>query len=494
MKLSGSALKITLLGSIAASSVVDAFVVPLPLYAKTKVTQRSMANSNGEFDHLLNEGSGSLQYQQQSQQNNNGRINRRNIVRLPDTSEAATLVSSAAASPESILGSSDSMSDPFGDDYADDAAYNEDGSVADPSQQMNDPRMEEYLRKKEAATVAKLQPTEKRGIGQKAGDYVKGKDFGELVFTVVVPITLGYWLIKQVFDRSSASLAVSAEQTLEDYASEMVFHDGDFEEMQMCHNDYSKKKLVFLGPNKKDAMMKRYLEAYAKKKTVSPQAISSLSYVFSLYKLSEDKAADVLVSLCQTMPEKISSVGKLLFFGRRILKSKESRARLEPIKDIIASSYRDAGSISGEEIVERSQVAMGEAAYRSAVATAGKEQETLTIGWEVLGLDNDKATAIFNEVKKEGFMTGREAKYGQASQQFDSKGRKIDKAGDLKNPEEATEGDDEDDEEDSPTGNVFECGECGYTLFIAKGRDFKFFSDTFECPECGAKKDKFKAP
>lgn len=492
MKVSNSAMQIILLGTIAASSVVESFVVPLPLCAKPKTTQHSMANSDGEFDYLLSEGSGSLKYQQQIQQNSNGRITRRNIVRLPDASEAATLVSSAVASPEqAILGSADSLADPFGDDSEDDTSYNEDGSVAEPSQQMNDPRMEEYLRKKEAAAVAKIQPAEKKGIAEMAGNYVKGKDFGELVFTVFVPLTVGYWLVKQVFDKSSANLSESADQTLESYANEMVFHDGDFEEMQLCHNDYSKKKLVFLGPNKKDAMMKRYLEAYAKKKTVSPQAISSLSYVFSLYKLSEDKAADILVSLCESMPEKISSVGKLLFFGRHILKSKESRAKLEPIKDILAASYRDAGPISGEEIVERSQVAMGEAAYKNAVAKAGKNQETLTIGWEVLGLDEKKAMEIFKEVKGEGFLTGREAKYGGANQKYDKKGRKIDTEA---NPDEATEGDDEEDDADSPTGNVFECGECGYTLFIAKGRDFKFMSPTFECPECGAKKDKFKSP
>ena len=37
-----------------------------------------------------------------------------------------------------------------------------------------------------------------------------------------------------------------------------------------------------------------------------------------------------------------------------------------------------------------------------------------------------------------------------------------------------------------------ECGECGYTLFIAAGREGKFFGDSYKCPECGAPKSKFK--
>ncbi len=191
------------------------------------------------------------------------------------------------------------------------------------------------------------------------------------------------------------------------------------------------------------------------------------------------------------MPEKVASAGKLLFFGTHILKSKEARANLDPIKEMLASSYRDDVSVSGEEIVARSQIAMGEAAYRATVAAGGKKQESLTVGWEVLGLDKEKATEIFEEVAHEGFKSSREQKYGSANQKYDKKGRKLDKEGELLNPEEATGDDDDDDDDDSPTGSVYECGECGYTLFIAQGRDFKFFSDTFECPECGAKKDKF---
>jgi rubrerythrin len=211
-----------------------------------------------------------------------------------------------------------------------------------------------------------------------------------------------------------------------------------------------------------------------------------------MYKLTEDRAATILCELCSTMPEKVASAGKLLFFGTHILKSKEARSKLQPIKDLLASSYRDDGVVSGDEIVARSQIAMGEAAYRAAVAAGGKNQSELTIGWEVLGLDEETATQIFKEVAKEGFLSSREAKYGRAySQKYDSKGRKIDDEGKLENPEEADTDDDKDDS--TPSGNVQECTECGYTLFVAQGRDFKFFGSDFKCPECGAPKDKFKA-
>lgn len=83
-------------------------------------------------------------------------------------------------------------------------------------------------------------------------------------------------------------------------------------------------------------------------------SFSSLSFVFTLFNLSEEKAADTLVALCRQMgTDKISSAGKLLFFGSRILKSPEGKAALIPIKNMIKSTYRDEDV--AETLVETSQ-------------------------------------------------------------------------------------------------------------------------------------------
>lgn len=41
---------------------------------------------------------------------------------------------------------------------------------------------------------------------------------------------------------------------------------------------------------------------------------------------------------------------------------------------------------------------------------------------------------------------------------------------------------------------ICECktADCGYTLFVAAGREDKFFPDGFTCPECGVGKDEFE--
>lgn len=136
--------------------------------------------------------------------------------------------------------------------------------------------------------------------------------------------------------------------------------------------------------------------------------------------------------------------------------------------------------------------AIAEASYRVCVQEKGKKQTSLTPGWETLGLDRANAERIFEEEKKEGFLSAREVMYGGQSTRYDKKGRAIDKEGNLENPEEA-----DDDEDDGPeTGsvsNAFECSQCGYTLFVAQGRESKFFGEGFKCPECGAPKSKFEA-
>jgi rubredoxin len=213
-----------------------------------------------------------------------------------------------------------------------------------------------------------------------------------------------------------------------------------------------------------------------------------LSYVFSLFKLKEKEAADILVSLCKDLGDlKISSAGKLLFFGSRIFKTQEGKAALMPIKEMIKATYREASV--ADEMVDMSQQAMGEAAYRAAVLAKGPNQDTLTIGWQVLGLDKETATRIFDEEAKEGFVSDRQKMYGGQSTKYDAKGNIIDKDGKLVDPENAIEGSGDD---KIPASGAMECSDCGYTLFIAKGREQKFFGDGFKCPNCGAKKDKFK--
>jgi rubredoxin len=123
--------------------------------------------------------------------------------------------------------------------------------------------------------------------------------------------------------------------------------------------------------------------------------------------------------------------------------------------------------------------AMAEASYRATILAGGKKQKKLTTGWEVLGLEKEVAQ--------------REAMYGGQKRKYDKKGNQLNDEGKLENPEDAIPDDDDDAASDGPVSNVHECSQCGFTLFVAQGREDKFFGSSFKCPECGAAKDQFKA-
>jgi len=138
---------------------------------------------------------------------------------------------------------------------------------------------------------------------------------------------------------------------------------------------------------------------------------------------------------------------------------------------------------------------MAEAAYRNLIQKAEKSNK-LPEGWQVLGIEQDVALSIYREEKGAGFKTFQEEIYGGANESYNKKGQRIDAEGFVieeadieQNEKDAEWGVDE--EETASTSGAFECGNCGYTLFVAKGREAKFFGAGFKCPQCGAEKDQF---
>ncbi|KAL3817743.1 hypothetical protein ACHAXA_010963 [Cyclostephanos tholiformis] len=181
--------------------------------------------------------------------------------------------------------------------------------------------------------------------------------------------------------------------------------------------------------------------------------------------------------------------------------------------------FNGAPSYINSQLVKRICVAYcTQSAYRDAVAEAGPGQKKITEGWKVLGLDKETATRIFEETSALGFLSRDElwAKEEQDAyrEKIAAEERRrqelrdiIDKDGNLIDPtnidpdklikDEDFNREPEDDGKDEGgplTGATMakECGNCGYTLFIAAGREAKFFPSGFTCPQCGAARDQFK--
>lgn len=148
------------------------------------------------------------------------------------------------------------------------------------------PDAQEYAEEEAAAAEAEADPYAEIGeagpgmvkLQEQSADSsslvgkLKEMDFQDVVSTLIVPSILAFVGLRWSFNRVAERVSGKADDLLDSFASEMIYHDGDFEEMKMCHSDYT-KKLVWLGPGKTQTMLKNYLQLYAKKRTVSPQAI-----------------------------------------------------------------------------------------------------------------------------------------------------------------------------------------------------------------------------
>ena len=250
-------------------SITGAFTTPT---ATTRSFNRIPFNlAAGEFDYLLGEGTASTS-QMKNELNSDGKLSTKNMIRLPDTSAAATATLTSSVTYDQVAGSTEGMAS---ESVEDDDVFGDGAAAASTSTQqqaITDPRLAELIRTQEKRAAMKSQPTSRPPIKTQMQNFLKGKDFGEIFFTVLVPVIGGYYLTKEAYARASTRVGTKQEETLEDYANEMIYHDGDFDEMKLAHADYS-KRLAFMGPKKSDSMIKKYLEYYAKKKTVSPQAI-----------------------------------------------------------------------------------------------------------------------------------------------------------------------------------------------------------------------------
>lgn len=311
----------SLLVSTSAFSVPQAFVSRSRGFGTTRLAGAAGGEDLHEFDYLLKETGAASSTHTASH-------SRRRIVLPRDAnSQRSTVLASTFAAPSAVTeqGEEVSTTDAAEDPYAD-ALDSQLGKI------------HQYQEKQQAPTLQSK---------------LKQMDLQDIIITLFVPGIALFAAGRWGYNRIAGRVSESADETLDAFAREMLYHDGDFKEMELCIADYN-RKLVWMGPTRRDSMLKRYLEAYAKKKTISPQAIASLSYAFTVFKLSEEKAAQLLVSLCKQMgTDKISSSGKLLFLGSRILKSPEGVAALQPIKDMIKSTYRDAEV--ADTLVETSQ-------------------------------------------------------------------------------------------------------------------------------------------
>lgn len=508
MIFSASAAAVLLLGS--GSTLVESFsTIQSSAVSRSVSSSRRMASSDNDFDSILGEG---VSYQEAANNLQNAASSSTSpVIRIPDGSPAATVT----------LTSSVAASDIYGDDLAfddeDAAALSplEGGLVEEEAVAASDPLLNnEILKRQHEKKVKREQRRASGGMMRYVKNpllLVKGKDFSDVTLTILIPAFVSYLAIKKVSDIGFGKLSEKADRLYEQGAYDIAYHVGDYEAMESTYKDY-KKKLWFNGAPSyiNSQLVKRLAIAFATQISITPKSVSSLAYLLTMMNIPDDEAAEQFVTVCRENPQKMAIASKVLFYSEHVFKDKSAKKKMSPLIKNLAHRFGDV------EAVMDLQSEMGESAYRDAVAEAGPGQTKITEGWKVLGLDKETATKIFEETKALGFLSRdelwkkEEEDMARAAFEAEERARQdlrdsIDKDGNLIDPNDDIDPDkritdedlnkykdDEDDDDSAGPPGAKECGNCGYTLFIAKGREGKFFSSSFKCPECGAARDQFK--
>jgi len=212
------------------------------------------------------------------------------------------------------------------------------------------------------------------------------------------------------------------------------------------------------------------------------------------------KAAEELVpytkptELWERNANKPSVLGKLLWLTERCYPDPATIAKL---RSRFPESY-------GDEVIDVLQKTLTEQAYKDVLAAAGGPEEGLQPGFEVLGLTQAEAQTVVDGLLEEKRLAEEEAARIAAEKAEEERVLKIREAawkgmqgevkthGETEEDREARKKKAKKEPERAEGTHEYECTMCGYTLFVARGREFKFFGDDYKCPQCGADKKYFK--
>lgn len=236
-------------------------------------------------------------------------------------------------------------------------------------------------------------------------------------------------------------------------------------------SEYKRK----VGPGiLRGAMFSSYLNYLISEKLLNPSTMQDVSVVKKLLKLSEDKAVKAVNKLGNSLKESPSLLGKLLFIAQRIISPDQlSKLQLIPLFPYSPPTVSD---------LQRNMLERCYKDYVNDEIDAHAIEEPPLKAASLLRIDPEDARSLFDSVvlarlrKKE--QEAAEAAAAEAEQASKPTISELDYPARSGEPAKAAV-------------HAYQCSDCGYTLFPAAGREFKFYGDDFVCPACGAPKDKF---
>lgn len=323
-----------------------------------------------------------------------------------------------------------------------------------------------------------------QGSTSRFGNNVVDAMRGNFWLGTVAPAVAVVWGGRKIITIRKNKFETRQNGLIKSYANEMMLNDGDMKALKRVHGDYIRE----VAKSKRDDMFVEYLRRFFLKQAISGDAVKSLALMVSLHKLSDEKAAELFLRIGEEFgAKKPVAVGKVLLLAERILKDTQALNLLQPLKDdITAKTYGKDPEVAAK-LFDASQNMLLEAAIRQVAENLPETLETMDEARDLIkaeasliGVPEEKAMGILDQLLEEARLEEESDSEEIERPQGEAMAALMEAA--------ETKG-----EQGAPVAAgsgplIVDCSNCGYVLFVAKGREEKFFGPDYTCPECGAPK------
>lgn len=266
-------------------------------------------------------------------------------------------------------------------------------------------------------------------------------------------------------------LTVRQKRLVDDFGEVMVYYGNTKDSMREICTDYKGR----LGPGiMRGAMFSSFLKNLVTEKPVGPDVIKDVGVVMRLLGVNDAKAVGIINSLGAELKDSPSLLGKLMFVGERCL-----------TPDHVANLNLMTLFPYGESTVVELQRNMVDRCFRDLSGRSLDEKADAVVdvaAAETLRIPVPEAQRMFEEVVVGRIKQAEEERAAVAAAESEDASKPS--IADLDYPARSGE-------PAKSTVHAYQCTQCGYTMFPAAGREFKFYGADFVCPTCGAPKDKF---
>jgi rubredoxin len=291
------------------------------------------------------------------------------------------------------------------------------------------------------------------------------------------------WQSKKVYKERQEGL-------LDEYGATMVAYLGEEREMASTLKLFRGQ----LGPGSHSVpMFVAFIKQMAVERPADIKTILDLKRAVGLMQMTPSALIEALPLAMDGLQSQPSMLGKLVFVAERAVPAAAQAAQL-----------RSKFPTWSPETVSTLQRAMLENLYREMCEEVDADSaENLAI----LGLTEGEASRLREDVEeKKAAAAAAQAAVEEEARARDDLQAAVKKAAEYKPrigrnqgapaAQDAEEEDAEEKDEDAPADrgegtHEYECTKCGYIMFPAAGREFKFYGDDFSCPTCGADKNAF---